>query len=229
MKFFKPCLSVLSALLICHVCISQTAERVDYYARYDLMNFRNATLFNESIGLRSIDFSRIHAVIFFLTNEIRVKNKLEPLAHSWQLENTARMHAEDMIKGKFFSHMNPLDAKKRSPNDRAELNKISNPYLAENIIEGYGLQYRSNETVYIRAKGKFSKTPDGELLKVHTYLSFGESLIKGWMNSRDHRANILSRKAVQLGCGVAYFENPDFNDMPSFYAVQNFQWHELIK
>jgi uncharacterized protein YkwD len=229
MKILKPYLPVLSALLIFNVCISQSTDHIDYYSLYTHVNFRSAALFNESIDLKSIDFDRIQAVIFFLTNEIRVKNKLEPLAYSLQLEKTARMHAEDMIKGKFFSHLNSLDAKKRSPNDRAELNNILNPFLAENIIEGYGLQYRSKETVYIRDKGKFSKTPDGEFLKVHTYLSFGESLLKGWMNSREHRVNILSRKALQLGCGVAYFENPDFNYMPSFKAVQDFQWYQLIK
>jgi uncharacterized protein YkwD len=164
-----------------------------------------------------------------LTNEVRVKKRLGSLEHSWELENSARMHAEDMVRGKFFSHINSLDARKRTPNDRARLNNISNPLLAENIIEGYGLQYISNETVYIWGKGKFSKTPEGELLKLHTYLTFGESLIKGWMNSKDHRNNILAREAVQLGCGVAYFADPAFNDMPSFKAVQNFQWYQSIK
>jgi uncharacterized protein YkwD len=229
MKVLKHFLPLFFTLLLCNAGISQTTNRIDYYEHYNHMNFRKAALFNESIDFRKIDFERINSVIFFLTNETRVKNRLEALAHSWQLEYTATMHAEDMIKGKFFSHTNPLDAKKKTPNDRAKLKNISNPFLAENIIEGYGLQYRPNETVYIRDKGNFSKTPNGELLKAHTYLSFGESLIKGWMNSKDHRANILSGKAVQLGCGVAYFEDPGFNYMPSFKAVQDFQWYELIK
>jgi hypothetical protein len=105
---------------------------------------------------------------------------------------------------------------------------ITNPFLAENIIEGYGLQYKSNETAYLRGIGKFSVTPDGELLKPHTYLSFGESLMTGWMNSRDHRKNILAGEALQLGCGVAFYIDAEFNDMPAFLAVQNFQWYHRI-
>ncbi len=95
--------------------------------------------------------------------------------------------------------MNPKTASKHSPNDRAKLHNISNPFLAENIIEGYGLQYTSKKTVYLRGKGNFSYKPDGELLKPHTYLSLGEVLITGWMNSKDHRKNILSADALAAG------------------------------
>jgi hypothetical protein len=32
---------------------------------------------------------------------------------------------------------------KKTPNDRARLCNVANPFLAENLIEGYGLQYIS--------------------------------------------------------------------------------------
>jgi len=207
---------------------SQIKPQKAYYTNSDYLDFRNNAIFNEVIDFENIDYARIDAVIFFLTNEIRVQNHLHSLEYAPQLENSAMMHAQDMVREDFFSHIDPNHKEKKTPNDRAALCQVSNPFLAENIIEGYGLQYKSYETVYLQGKGKFSKTPGGELLKPHTYLSFGEALISGWMNSKDHKKNILAREALQLGCGVAYYIDPEFNDMPSFKAVQNFQWYQLI-
>jgi uncharacterized protein YkwD len=139
------------------------------------------------------------------------------------------MHARDMVEHNFFSHINDRELTKKTPNDRARLIGISNPMLAENIIEGYGLQYRPNSTIFLRGPGKFSIKPDGDLLKAHTYLSFGESLIRGWMASKDHKKNILANEAVQLGCGAFVYIDPGFNNMPTFLAVQNFQWHKPVE
>lgn len=219
-------------MLVCFsfnlIAISQKLPEKNPYSAYDYHSFRNESVFKELINFDKIDFQRIDAVIFYLTNEIRVKYKLNTLTYAIELENSAMMHARDMIRGGFFSHINETDVKKKTPNDRAKLCNVANPLLAENIIEGYGLQYKSNETAYLRGKGKFSRTPDGELIKVHTYLSFGETLLTGWMNSKDHKKNILSKDALQLGCGAAYFADPEFNDMPSFKVVQNFQWYKPI-
>ena len=49
------------------------------------------------------------------------------------------------------------------------------------------------------------------------------------MNSPAHRANILSDKGKELGCGAYLFFKKDFNDMPMFKATQNFQWFEPIQ
>lgn len=214
-------------LLVSMPGISQTKIR-DYYTETDVLNFRKYAFFNEAIDFEHIDFARIQAVIFFLTNELRTRNQLAVLEYAPQLENSAILHAQDMVHDNFFGHINLKNPDRKTPNDRAKLFHVTNPYLAENIIEGYGLQYTSNETVYLRGKGRFSKSPEGELLGPHTYLSLGESFIKGWMNSKDHRKNILAKEALQLGCGVAYFVDAEFNDMPSFMAVQNFQWYKHI-
>lgn len=201
----------------------------DYYSGYTYKNFRTDQRYGEILDLGNPDLQRLQAVLFFLTNEVRVKYKLKPLEYSKELEETAHMHAEDMVKQHFFSHMNSKTGGKYSPNDRAKLNNIGNPFLAENIIEGYGLQYTSKKTVYLRGKGNFSYKPDGELLKPHTYLSLGETLITGWMNSKEHRKNILSEDALQLGCGIYFYNDPEFNEMPSCKAVQDFQWYHLIE
>jgi uncharacterized protein YkwD len=207
----------------------QTKIAGDYYTRLSHTNFRSETDFSKPLNFGNIDFERLHAILFFLTNEVRVRNRLKPLEYSEKLELTARMHANDMVTRNFFSHLNTFENHKKTPNDRARLSGISNPFLAENIIEGYGLRYTANETVYTPGRGKFSETENGELLQAHTYLSFSETQIKNWMNSKDHRKNILSPEALQLGCAVAYFVDSGFNDMPSFKAVQNFQWYQPVK
>jgi len=202
---------------------SENIVRVDY------TNFRNQPLFSKEIEYSNADLKRINEVIFHLTNETRVRHNLKPLSYSTELEQSAKMHALDMVNGNFFNHLNFSDPKKRTPNDRAKLCNIANPFLAENLIEGYGLRYTSFEPVYLRGKGKFSTTPEGELINAHTYLSFGEELLKRWMNSKDHRRNILSTDALQIGCGTAAFLNPEFNDMPTYYVVQNFQWYHSVE
>lgn len=191
-------------------------------------DFRKVKAFHEAIDFEYVDYKRINEIIFHLTNEIRVKHNLKPLSYNSMLEQSAEMHARDMVAGNFFDHLNHSDERKKTPNDRALLCHITNPYLAENLIEGYGLQYTSNEAIYLRGKGNFSKTPDGALILPHTYLSFGEAQLKGWMNSRLHRSNILSKDALELGCGAAFFRAVSFNDMPAFYVVQNFQWYQPV-
>lgn len=195
----------------------------------DYTNFRKVPEFNVEIDFDNIDYGKINELIFYLTNETRVKYGLKPLTYSAELEKTAEMHAHDMVKGKFFSHINEKDPRKKTPNDRAKLCNIANPYLAENLIEGFGLKYNSDEPVYLRGQGKFSRTKEGNYIKPHTYLSFCDVQIKRWMNSKEHRKNILSKDALQFGCGAAEFENSDFNQMPTLYVVQNFQCYESLK
>ena len=192
-------------------------------------NFRKVEKFNELIDFKRIDFDRINEIIFYMTNEIRAKHRLQPLTYATELERSAWMHADDMVRGNFFSHINERDSKKKTPNDRAKMCNISNPMLAENLIEGFGLKYNANESVYLRGKGKFSKTQEGELIKPHTYISFCEVQMERWMNSKEHRKNILSKDALQFGCGAAIFENAEFNQMPTFYVVQNFQCYQPLK
>jgi uncharacterized protein YkwD len=218
-------------VMIFFLVICNSAQRIseqDYYSGYTNKNFRTDKRYSEMLDIRNPDLDRLQAVLFFLTNEIRVKYNLPPLQYSKKLEETAHMHAVDMVRQNFFSHMNSETPAKYSPNDRARLKNISNPFLAENIIEGYGLQYTSKRTVYLRGKGNFSYKPDGELLTPHTYMSLGEALIKGWMNSKEHKKNILSKDALQLGCGVYFYTDREFNDMPSCKAVQDFQWYHPV-
>ncbi len=201
----------------------------DSYYSYTLDNFRDATPFLEKIDISNPDKARLNAVIFYLTNEIRAKKKLSLLDYEKRLEESATIHCNSMVEYHFFDHINPKSKKLRTPNDRALYVGIRNPYLAENIIETFVLQYTAGKPVFTREKGIFRYKRDGEPIQPHTYLSLGEALLDGWMNSSHHRENILSTKAIQMGCGTAFYLNEDFNNMPTVIATQNFQLYETAR
>lgn len=207
---------------------AQHRSNADYYTRLTVHNFRKDNSLNQTIDFEHPDYPRLNAAIFFATNEQRRLRKLHLLTYSAFLEESAAMHSKDMCDRNFFSHTNPVDRKKRNPNDRARLVGILNPYLAENIATAFGLQYEQDKDVVVKGPGKFSYPNKTDLLPPHTYLSVADVLLESWMNSEGHRRNILSDKALQLGCGTYMYHDKNFNLMPTFIATQNFQEYEAI-
>jgi uncharacterized protein YkwD len=217
---------ILLTIIICS--FTKVWPQIDYYSFPD-DDFRKAKVFNDTIDLNNPDTLRLNAIIYYLTNEIRKKHRLNLLVYEPLLEKSATIHSENMVKLQFFDHINPKSKKFRTPDDRARYVGVNNPFLAENIIESFVLQYTAGKDVYPDDKGVFRYKPGGKPITAHTYLSLGQSILNDWMNSPGHRSNILSKKALQLGCGTAFFIKKDFNDMPSLVATQNFQLYEPVK
>ena len=222
-KYYRIFLSVV--LFLPATAFAQTN---DLYS-LTLDNFRSLNKFNEEIDLKNPDILRLNAAIFFVTNEIRVKKRLDFLPHQYQLEQMAENYSKEMVKYNFFSHNHIKSKKLYTPKDRAIYAGIPNPYIAENIIEGYLLRYNNNSKVIVDGPGEFRDSVTKNKIPPHTYLSLADDLVDRWMHSKGHRANILSKDAKQLGCGVAIYINKTFNDMPSLKATQNFQLYELVK
>jgi uncharacterized protein YkwD len=216
-------------LFLMFACVSLNVYAQEDYYKYTLNNFKDNKAFYDSIDVKHPDAAKLNALLFYLTNEIRVQNGLNELAYHPKLEECAQLHSSRMVSDHFFDHINPKSKKLREPADRALYVGIVNPYLAENIIEGFLLQYQQDEPVYYGGPGIFRYHPQDKPIKPHTYMSLCESLLERWMNSPKHRANILSAQAVQLGCGTAFYERKDFYDMPSLLATQNFQLYEKIQ
>jgi uncharacterized protein YkwD len=218
----------LLCLLFIFSVVDSAAQESNYYI-YSQANFRENARFQDTIDLKSPDSGILNAVIFYLTNEIRVKNGLTELEYSPKLEASAQLHSEKMVSQHFFDHINPKSGKLREPDDRARYVGILNPYLAENIIEGFLLQYEEGTPVYHGGEGIFRYHPEDKPISAYTYLKLGENLLDRWMNSPKHKANILSSHALQLGCGSAFYLKKDFYEMPALVATQNFQFYEKIK
>lgn len=219
--------NIFVLLFGCMLMVPKVMAQSDYYS-YTLRNFRKADSFKEVIDIKNPDLKRLNAVLFFITNETRVKQKSSILSYHPLLEKAAVIHSNEMVKRNFFNHFNVESEELNSPKDRARYAGISNPYIAENIAEGFVLRYKVGTPVYPSGKGIFRYDLKDDPIAAHTYLSLGESILKDWMNSPQHRSNIISKKAVQLGCGTAFFLKDDFNDMPTVYATQNFQLHESV-
>ena len=134
-----------------------------------------------------------------------------------------------MAMNLYFNHINKKDTKRKTPDDRAKLAGVVNPYIAENITEGFILNYTSMRDVYPRGKGEFSYTPDGELLTPVSYLQLAEELLKSWMNSPPHKENIMSKNNMEMGCGVEIYFDRRLNYMPMVKATQVFQQYEVVK
>lgn len=207
----------------------QSAWDTSFYKRYDVSDFRDYDPFSEPIDFGNIDFTRLNAAIFYVSNEARQKRKIAVVSYHHLLEITSSVHSEDMSEMDFFSHENPKDAKKKTPLLRAKNVGISNPFPAENLAKTSGIQYEPNKDIYVRGKWQFSYTPDGTILPAHSYLSLAEEFVNIWLNSPMHKKNLLSEKAVQLGCGTAFYGNSEYNSIPMFIATQIFQWYEKIQ
>ncbi len=197
--------------------------------KYSTDNFRSSEVLNSVIDPKDFNPDILNAVLFHLTNEERIKHKRDILQYSGYLTESSTLHSKQIIKHKFFGHINPYKDKFKTPDDRARFLGVSNPYVSENITEASILNYNDGQQVYVISKGAFSLKQDGPLLTPRTYLSLGEAMMDNWMNSKGHKKNILDKNAIQLGCGSAYFVKEDFNHMPSVIATQNFQLYEKLK
>ena len=192
----------------------------------DWRSYADMRLFQETIDPTRLDKNRLNAACYHETNARRVSQGLKALPYHEALESAAQIYAEVMVRDNFFAHHHPTNASLRAPEDRGRAAGILNPKLAENIAITIGLRYRSGETVYPRGQGRFSRTPDGPIIPMHTYASFAREVLDQWMASPGHRKNILAREAVALGCGASFFWQDGF---PAFKAVQNFQFFEPVR
>lgn len=214
-------------ILFCFIAIIPLHSQ-SIYTKLNQNNFKNYQPFNEKIDVNNFKDTLLNAAIFYLTNEIRIKNNLSELEYCSALEKSAKLHSEMMVKNDFFSHTNKYNRKLKEPDDRARAVGISNPYLAENIVEGFLYAYKSGDKVTPAGPGIFLIPNTNKRLEAHTYLSLAQELLSIWMNSPGHKKNILAPDALQLGCGSKSYLIEDFNSMPGVKVTQNFQWFEKV-
>ncbi len=152
----------------------------------------------------------IEDYIYKFTNDERQKRDITGLSRIDEIETIARSHSLDMSNRNYYSHDTPegLDATDRGNKAGYDCRKDFGSYytvgLGENIAQSY--TYSSYMT-----KG---------LTSSYTWLEDEETLAKklvdGWMNSADHRENILNKKYDRIGVGIAV------NKDETVYATQNF-------
>ena len=133
--------------------------------------------------IRAADVERI---VHDRVNDQRVARKLNALGADRLLSAIARAHSEDMAKRNFFSHVNPEGEDPTARGKRAryechkELGRAVRDGLAENLYEG-------------------SLSP--------TINDIGRASVREWLNSPEHRRNILEKRYDRSGVGVAISGN----------------------
>ncbi|MDO8677689.1 MAG: CAP domain-containing protein [Acidobacteriota bacterium] len=121
--------------------------------------------------------TEIEQRFFDLTNVQRHRNRLRPLVEATTLTIAANRHSVDMLRRRFFGHVNP-DRKTHADRIDAVL-KWKSGETAENIWMRSGPVTAANIARIV------------------------EEGIAQLMASRHHRANILSRRYTHMGMGVA--------------------------
>jgi len=129
-------------------------------------------------GARGSDPNRERAEIvehqvLLLTNQMRLDRRLGVLEPSEALAAIARRHSQDMLDRGYFDHCTPEGL-----------------HSADRIALG-GLDFgATGENIYMVRDAARSPA------------SLAAAMVKGWMNSRDHRANILTPDYRVVGVGV---------------------------
>ena len=114
---------------------------------------------------------------FDLTNLQRHRNRLRPLVEAPALSIAAKRHSEDMLRRRFFNHVNP---DRKTHVDRIDA----------------VLRWKSGET----AENLWMRS--GPVTTANLPKIIDEAIAQ-LMSSRHHRANIVNRRYTHMGIGVA--------------------------
>jgi uncharacterized protein YkwD len=196
----------------------------DQYAEFTEQTFPSYPPAREVIDFKTIDYPLLNAAVFYATSKERRKLGMKPYRYSELCEQAAFAHAQDMVNLNFYSHTSKVSGKE-TIKDRLELVGIMNAVAGENIINSFAIDYKAGTPVYTPEQNvskQFSYQKNGPPIPNHTYLSLAESLVSAWMNSPNHRRNILNPEFSYLGTGNFHFKDATFHGIDKVKGVQVF-------
>jgi len=192
----KALLKIIFVFILCMLCIAGIAESSGKGAS------------NNSASVPDIDITRLENKIHDLVNKERAKRGLSALVKDKNLQKVARNYSQDMVERNFFSH--------NDPDGRSFYNRYK--------AEGFKCSIRIGSTTCMGAENiaqtylySSSFYKDGKTL--HTWSTeekIAESVVKLWMSSKGHKANILTPYFKRQGIGVV------FSDDGRAYITENF-------
>jgi uncharacterized protein YkwD len=178
----------------------------------------------QRIDLATFDRELMSAAIFHETNRVRGQLGLPAFTHLSKLDDAADLKAVIGAVQGGLVHENPLPLT-GTPADRVRFTGLVYQEVAENIarvpvpdVPGsrtpVGRRQRDGRTEYYHLD-------TGRIVENRTYAQFAAVVVQAWMDSPPHRANILSRSLVSLGCAARPCPSPDGRH-EQIYAVQVF-------
>ena len=193
------------------------------YQNHRWQTFVKLEKLTDTIDYRNVDYPLLNAAVFFLTNREREKHGQIPFVFSPALRDMADFHSQEMAKHEFVDHTNLRNFKYSTVGKRSK--QFNANALAENVASAFLYHYESGSQFYRSWNGSDFDffTQENELIRKHTYLSFAESLVQNWMDSKPHRASILHPGLRKMGCAVRVGENDMKKGyIPMGYGTQNF-------
>lgn len=160
----------------------------------------------------AINIADLEKQIHNLVNLERSKNGLVVVAWDAELSTVARKHSEDMAKRNYFNHVSPEGYRAV---DRCKLAGIN-----ISKTQGDGVYYLGcSENIFQCSLVKVYYYNKNGVLAYSEYYSqseIAELAVQGWMSSKGHRDNILTRFWRTEGIGIAISDGGDV------YITQNF-------
>jgi uncharacterized protein YkwD len=155
----------------------------------------------------SIDERRVEGLVHQYVNKEREQQGLPTISHDEELRYIARNHSEDMAARSYFQHE---DLSGDDFNDRYD-------------EAGYNCRVRTSGDRYTIGGENIAQTWFQERIEVEggeRYYDSEDDLARGivnqWMNSPEHRQNILREYWESEGVGI------EITDSGKVYATQNF-------
>ncbi|HCY75771.1 MAG TPA: hypothetical protein DHV28_07600 [Ignavibacteriales bacterium] len=144
---------------------------------------------------------QIKTEIFNLTNEVRVRFGMQPVAYSNYLDRMGQMHTNEMYTHKFFLHDNPYCKKVETLFDRMEYCGLIGFYdiVGENLADYPAV----GNAIQISPIVQLIKNINPQQLLPATNIC--KNIIKGWYNSPGHRANLLCPDYNYVGFGLLLY------------------------
>jgi uncharacterized protein YkwD len=120
--------------------------------------------------------AKVEDLVFALTNQVRRTRGLAPLGRDEELRNVARAYSDDMLVRRFFAHTTP---------------------------EGVPFYIRMSRLYphWVRAKGENIWGSWG--LIPGNPQKLAKEIVADWMDSPDHRDNMLDPDFTHLGVGIS--------------------------
>ena len=173
-------------------------------------------------GGSPLEVAQIEEWIIRITNEEREKAGLRPFEHDHAISDIARDHSEQMILRGFQHTIGGKD-----PTDRAlAVGYNCRAYRGDGSYS-YGLSENITQHPRVLRWSGTSSGWSGYRWRPASYYADAEaaarSMVRGWMRSPGHRANILDRDSRRIGVGVAVKLSTKYGwTVETFYGTQNF-------
>lgn len=163
---------------------------------------------NRRIEPRGVDQWLISEAILHAVNLQRCDHGRAPLADDPALDRAAAAHSGDMATRGYFAHESPAPGR-RTPDQRLARAGARFTRVAENIAQTSLYAFRGGK-FYIRDRARclFSLTPNGPPVLRRTYAGAAKQVVANWMNSPEHRRNILDPRLTRHGAGAAVRRDP---------------------